>query len=260
MATLSVKISGAAGPSVLSAVNRLWRGEGHFNPPDIVFFDQRVREAYHDVLLLGDVVAACAVLALSLACIGLFALAAFTTERRTKEFGVRKAMGAGAFDIARLLLWQFSLPVLAASAVAWPLGWIAMTWWLRGFADRVELSPWTFVAVTAVALVIAWTTVLAQTLRVARPNRSPPCATNEGTCLMFRNYLAAALRNLSRNRLYAGITIAGLAVGFAAAMLIALFVPRRVQLRQVDSWPRAGLPRLADDSPAAGRQEHRQRG
>jgi putative ABC transport system permease protein len=168
MATLSIKLSGQAAPGVLQAVNRLWRQAGHFSVPDAEFLDAKVRKAYRDVTLLGDVTAACAALALALACSGLFALAAFTTEQRTKEIGVRKAMGAGVADIARLLLWQFSQPVVIASLIAWPAGWALMRWWLAGFADRVDLAPWSFAAVTAVAVLIAWATVLAQTLRAAR--------------------------------------------------------------------------------------------
>ena len=105
---------------------------------------------------------------MALAGAGLFALAAYTTERRTKEFGVRKAMGADALDIGRLLLWQLSKPVLAAAVIAAPLGWLAARWWLQGFAERVSLGPATFLAVTLTVVLIAWITVLTHTWRVAR--------------------------------------------------------------------------------------------
>ncbi len=168
MTTLSAKIDGRRATDVLRGIDRLWRQAGHEAPAEVRFFDDYVREAYRDVLMLGAVVSACAGIAVALAGVGLFALAAYTTERRTKEFGVRKAMGADAFNIARLLLWQFSHPVLLAAAVALPTGFLVMRWWLQGFADRVALTPLSFIAVTLAVLVIAWATVLAHTWRVAR--------------------------------------------------------------------------------------------
>jgi putative ABC transport system permease protein len=104
----------------------------------------------------------------SVACLGLFALSAYTAERRTKEIGVRKAMGAGSGDILKLLLWQFTRPVLIANLIAWPAAFFVMTWWLQGFAYRVDLAPWTFVAAGAAALLIAVATVFVHALRVSR--------------------------------------------------------------------------------------------
>jgi len=168
MELLSIRVSTPAAPSVLHALGPLWRSSGHFSPAPARPLDDAVREAYADVLTLGEVVAVCAGLAVALACTGLFALASYTTEQRTKEFGVRKAMGATAADIARLLLWQFSKPVLAAILIAVPLGCLLMRAWLRGFGDRVALTPLSFIAIAAVAVLIAWATVLAHTWRVAR--------------------------------------------------------------------------------------------
>jgi putative ABC transport system permease protein len=166
--TLSLDVARGYEPQVAAAIDRLWKQAGRAHALDIRLLDQEVRIAYGDVLATGRVVSGCAVIALALAATGLFALAAYTTERRTKEFGVRKAMGASATDIARLLLWDFSKPVLIAAIVAAPVGWFAMRWWLQGFADRVALTPESFIAVTVVAVAIAWATVLAHTLRVAR--------------------------------------------------------------------------------------------
>ncbi len=116
----------------------------------------------------GIAISICAGLAIFIACLGLFALAAFTTERRTKEIGVRKAMGAETGDIVRLLLWQFTQPVLWANLIAWPVAWWAMDHWLQGFAYRVDLPPWLFLAATAAAVVIAWATVSTHAWLVAR--------------------------------------------------------------------------------------------
>ena len=98
----------------------------------------------------------------------LFALSAFTTERRTKEIGVRKAMGAETRDVVLLLVWQFTVPVLVASAIAIPIGLWAMSWWLHGFVCHVGLSAWTFVLAPLAAVAIAWLTVSWQSFVVAR--------------------------------------------------------------------------------------------
>jgi len=120
-----------------------------------VFEDQMVQDLYRDVVVQGVMVAVCAALAIAIAGIGLFSLAAFTTERRTKEIGVRKALGAGTGDIVRLLLWQFARPVLWANLIAWPTAFWAMDRWLSGFAYRVDLPPWLFLAASASGVLIA---------------------------------------------------------------------------------------------------------
>jgi len=167
-ATLSVRIDGAAIPSTMRAINALWRRDGHFAAPDAKFLDAKVERAFRDLRILDEIAALSAAVALVLAATGLFGLASYASERRTKEFGVRKAMGADALDIAGLLLWQLSQPVLAAAAIGAPLGYLAARWWLQGFAERVSLGPATFFAVTLTVIVIAWITVITHTWRVAR--------------------------------------------------------------------------------------------
>ena len=86
-----------------------------------------------------------ALLAVIVACLGLFGLAAFTAERRTKEIGIRKVLGARTRDIVRLLAWQFSKPVIIANLIAWPVAWWAMRDWLNTFDARIDLGPTPFV-------------------------------------------------------------------------------------------------------------------
>jgi len=169
MAPLIVaKLDGAKIPETLEALARIWKRTERGRPVDYVFESQVVQNYYRDVVTQGIALAICAVLAIGIACLGLFALAAFTTERRTKEIGVRKAMGADTADIVRLLLWQFTRPVLLANLIAWPLAFWAMDHWLRGFAYRVDLPLWLFLAAGGVAVLIAWGTVSAHALIVAR--------------------------------------------------------------------------------------------
>lgn len=109
-------------------------------------------------------------IAIFIACLGLFGLAAFTAERRTKEIGIRKAFGARTPDIVRLLLWQFSIPVLIANIVAWPVAYYWLHSWLETFAYRISLSPLYFAGAGGAALLIAWMTIVGHAVRVARSN------------------------------------------------------------------------------------------
>ena len=109
-----------------------------------------------------------AVLAVVIGCIGLYGLASFDTARRVKEIGIRKTLGASTREIMRLLIGQFLRPVLLANLIAWPLAWLAMSRWLNGFDDRVDLSPLFFIGASLLALAIAAATVLGRTWRVAR--------------------------------------------------------------------------------------------
>jgi len=109
-------------------------------------------------------------LAIFIACMGLFGLAAFTADRRTREIGIRKVFGARVRDVTLLLLWQFSIPVLIANLIAWPLAWFYLRDWLRQFAYRIDLSPLYFLATGLVALLIAWATIFTHARRVASAN------------------------------------------------------------------------------------------
>ncbi|NIJ20747.1 putative ABC transport system permease protein [Sphingomonas naasensis] len=111
-----------------------------------------------------------AILAVVIGCLGLFGLAAFTAERRTKEIGIRKVLGARTRDIVRLLVWQFSRPVLIANLIAWPIAWWVMRDWLNQFDIRIALTPTPFVIAGALALGIAVATIVAHAFRVARTN------------------------------------------------------------------------------------------
>jgi putative ABC transport system permease protein len=110
-----------------------------------------------------------------IACLGLFGLASFSAERRTKEIGVRKVLGASVLDIVKLLVWQFSRPVIAANLIAWPVAFYLMQRWLSGFRDAIHLTdPAVFVGIfggaSLLAVAIAWFTIGGQALGVARAN------------------------------------------------------------------------------------------
>ena len=121
-----------------------------------------------DVIRQGIIFAAFSGLALLLACLGLFGLAAFATERRIKEIGIRKAMGASSADIMRLFVWEFSQPVMWANLIAWPVAYYCASRWLNGFAYHVNLKLWMFLAAGTIALTIALFTVSGQAFLAAR--------------------------------------------------------------------------------------------
>ncbi len=166
---LNVKLRGAEVPATLAQIDRLWKQMAPAPAPiSRTFYDDYVESLYRDLERQGTLFSIFASLALLLAMMGLFGLAAFTVERRTLEIGVRKALGASTFDLTRLLLWQFAKPVLAANLIAWPIAAWLMSRWLNGFAYHIDMPLWLFPAAAAVALVIATITVSGHSLRVSR--------------------------------------------------------------------------------------------
>jgi len=165
---LNIRLDPPRAADTLKRIDKVWAKISGGLPLQQYFADQFLLRLYIDNVIQGGFIAVCALIAVSIACLGLFALSAYTAERRTKEIGIRKAMGASSSDILRLLLWQFAKPVLWANLLALPLAWLAMDYWLKGFAYHVTLAPWTFAAAAGAGVVIAWATVFFHALRVAR--------------------------------------------------------------------------------------------
>jgi putative ABC transport system permease protein len=163
-----LRLTGQDMPATIRAIGATWKRTNAGEPLNQLILSQFRQSQYLDLVIQSGTIAICAGLAVLIACLGLFALTAYTTERRTKEIGVRKAMGARTSDVVFLLLWQFTLPVLAATAIAVPLGFLAMQWWLHGFVYHPPLSAWIFVLAAAAAVAIAWCTVSWQSFVVAR--------------------------------------------------------------------------------------------
>ena len=165
---LNVKLTGEHVPQTLAAIDQIWKELVPTRPIQRQFIDDRIEHLYRDVTRQGQVFGSFALVAVVIACLGLFGLAAFTAERRTKEIGIRKAMGASTTDILKLLVWEFAKPVLLANAIAWPLAYFVMTRWLDGFAYRISLGPMMFIGAGLIALAIASGTTLYHALQVAR--------------------------------------------------------------------------------------------
>jgi putative ABC transport system permease protein len=165
---ISIKLTGDDVPGTLAAIDRIWKEMVPEQPIWRQFIDDRIERLYRDVTRQGQIFAGFALVAVSIACLGIFGLAAFTAERRTKEIGIRKAMGAATADIVRLLIWEFAKPVLLANLVAWPLAYIVMRRWLDGFAYRISLDPLLFVGAGLLTLVVACGVTLFHAIQVAR--------------------------------------------------------------------------------------------
>jgi putative ABC transport system permease protein len=156
--------------TVRADVERVWRQFTRDVPFDAKLSEDVVREMYQKEEARAKTFAAFSLLAILVACLGLFGLAAFTAERRTREIGIRKVLGARTSDIVRLLAWQFSKPVLIANIIAWPVAWLVMRDWLGSFDARITLGPGPFLLAGALALAIAIGTIAGHALRVARAN------------------------------------------------------------------------------------------
>jgi putative ABC transport system permease protein len=166
---INARLSGREIPETLSAIDSLWRHTtGSPDPLKRFFLNEHIELLYQSVLRQSQAFGICGLIAMALSCIGLFALTAATAERRTKEIGIRKALGAVTTDIVMLLLWQFSKPVVWASLVAWPAAGYIMSRWLAGFAYHIDLPLWIFPAAAFAALAIALATVSTQSVLVAR--------------------------------------------------------------------------------------------
>jgi putative ABC transport system permease protein len=155
---------------VRARVEKVWKGLASDVPFIAKYSEDIIQDLYEAEDARATIFAAFAVLAVIVACLGLFGLAAFTAERRTKEIGIRKVLGARSRDIVRLLAWQFSKPVIVANLIAWPVAWWVMRDWLNSFDDRIALGPTPFLLAGLLALFIAIGTIAGHAFKVARAN------------------------------------------------------------------------------------------
>ena len=166
--TLVIKLDGRGIPETMRALQDTWakRTNGRVFPGQ--FMDQIINGLYVDIVRQTKLFAAFSAVAIVVAALGLLGLAVFTAQRRTREIGLRKVMGASRSDILRFISWQFARPVMLANLIAWPCAWFVMQGWLEGFAYHVNVGVLTLLAGSALALAIALITVTGHALLVAR--------------------------------------------------------------------------------------------
>jgi putative ABC transport system permease protein len=156
--------------STLSYMKDTWEKFAGNQEFEYTFFDDDFAKIYESEQRTGKIFTSFSVLAIFIACLGLLGLAAFTTEQRTKEIGIRKAMGASISSILFLLSKEFAKWVVIANIIAWPLAYFVMNKWLQDFAYRIDIHFSIFFYSGIIALFIAVITVSTQALKAAMTN------------------------------------------------------------------------------------------
>ena len=165
---LSVRLSGKDVPATLHSIDSTWRALAPDTYLSSYFLSDQFGTLYRSDERQGALFGVFVGIAIFIACLGLFGVAAFTAARRTKEIGIRKVVGARTRDILQLLLWQFSVPVLIANLIAGPVAYYYLHRWLESYAYRITLNPLYFLTAGLAALGIAWITIIAHAIHVAR--------------------------------------------------------------------------------------------
>lgn len=165
-----VKVKGVDAADIIASFRKQWEA---FNPPapfTYSFLDERFAFLYETEQKTSQLFTVFAVISIIIASLGLFGLAAFTAEQRTKEIGVRKVLGASVVSIITLLSKDFLKLVLIAICLAVPIAWLAMNRWLADFAYRIDIKWWVFALAGLLAVGIAILTVSFQSIKAALMN------------------------------------------------------------------------------------------
>ena len=146
-------------------------GEIRYRRPILLYFHGRpVNKTYAAEQNTGTILNIFALLTILVACLGLFGLATYTAEQRTKEIGIRKVLGASVTSVTKMLSKDFIKLVFIACLIAFPLSWWAMNKWLQSFAYRINISWWIFLVAGITAILIALITVSFQAIKAAMAN------------------------------------------------------------------------------------------
>lgn len=167
---VSVKIRNGDVTGALAGIEGVWKKFAPHQPIRYTFLDEQYARMYDDVQRMGRIFVSAALLAIIVACLGLFALSAFMVEQRSKEISIRLVLGASMESVFSLLTINFLKLVLVSILLAIPLAWYAMDKWLQNFTYRTALAWWVFVMAGGLALLIAVFTISFQAIRAARLN------------------------------------------------------------------------------------------
>ena len=168
--TLSIRIAPENIPHTMGLIEKKWKGLDPNRPFQFLFLDDSLDRLYRQEERLKTVTFCFSFLAVLIGCLGLFGMASFTAEQRTKEIGIRKVLGASVPGIVRLLAKEFLLLVIIANLIALPVAYFAMNRWLQSFAYRMDIHLWIFVLSAGLSLSIALITVSYQAIRAALAN------------------------------------------------------------------------------------------
>jgi putative ABC transport system permease protein len=170
LSTASVKINGSRAKDALTYIESVWKKINPGIPYEYKFLDDHFKDVYRADSQISTIVGALAMLAIIISCLGLFGLASYAAEKRVKEVGIRKVLGASLQHIVFKLSKDFLKYVLIAALIALPLSWFAINKWLQDYAYRVEISWWIFLVAVVLALVIALVTISFQAIKAAIAN------------------------------------------------------------------------------------------
>jgi putative ABC transport system permease protein len=165
-----IRIASNSLPDVMNRLRKRWHNLFPDYPFTYHFLEDQLNTQYHTVQRTGELSTIFSILAVIIACLGLFSLSSYAAQRRTKEIGIRKVLGASEASIVRLLSKDFLKLVVIGFVIAVPIGWYAMHRWLQNFAYKINMSWWIFLLAGGIALVIALATVSWQSVRAALAN------------------------------------------------------------------------------------------
>lgn len=168
--SMLVRIAAGKTQDVMKELESITRKHNSIYPFNYRFMDDMYNRMYRSEAVMAKLTSAFAGIAIFISCLGLFGLALFTAEQRTKEIGIRKVLGASVASIVYMLSKDFLKLVLIANVVALPLGWYLMSGWLNDYADRTELSWWVFAAAFASTVIIAILTLSIHAVKTAVAN------------------------------------------------------------------------------------------
>lgn len=168
--TLLVRSVEGRTAEALAAVEAAWAGRVADRPLTFSFLDDKLDDAYQAERRLGNVFSLFAFLTTIVACLGLFGLAAFAAEQRTKEVGIRKVLGASMASLVQLLSVQLLKQVTAAVVFAFPVGYLLLDAWLDDFPYRIDIGLSLLLMLTVAMLAVAWGTIAYQVITTARAN------------------------------------------------------------------------------------------
>jgi len=167
---ISIKIEPGDIQSTIAYIQDTWNKLNPGYPFEYYFLDETFAKIYQSEEKLQSLFSYFSLLSIFISCLGLFGLASFAAERRTKEIGVRKVLGASISNVVLLLSREFIKWILLANLIAWPLAWLYLNAWFKDFAYRADIGWWTFVMAGVLALMIALLTVSYQAIRAALSN------------------------------------------------------------------------------------------
>jgi putative ABC transport system permease protein len=167
---LTIRINTSNLQETVGFIEDSWQQYTSKQPFQYFFFDEEFNTLYQSEVRTGRIFAAFAILAIFIACLGLLGLIAFTSVIRTKEIGIRKALGAGVPTIIRLLSKEVLWLILISTLIAWPLAWFGTRYWLQSFADQIEVSPFIYILATLTTLLIGWLAISFQAIKAAMLN------------------------------------------------------------------------------------------